>query len=346
MEKHINKHLLGWYKNNKRDLPWRRLQANKLPNPYYIFVSEYMLQQTTVPTVKKRFEEFIKKWPNIKKLSLISESKILNFWVGLGYYTRARNLLKAAKLIQKNYRGRIPENFEDLINLPGIGDYTAKAILGIAFNQAFIPLDANIERIISRIFAYQLPIIKIKKQLEKKSIKFISKKYSSQLIQAFMDYGSLICTPRNPKCKICLFNMNCKSYSKNLQNQIPVKNKKISKKLLKFSRAYIFNNEKNEILIRKRPSKGMLASMFEVPNDVWVNNKKDLIKDKLILNIKNKIVSKGLVKYSFTHFDLETEVFIINVKKNKFLNYRWIKQTKITKSGLPTLMKKIVAVAI
>ena len=346
MEKVINLKLLSWYKKNKRSLPWRQEQNNKLPNPYYIFVSEYMLQQTTVSTVTKRFNKFIKKWPTLKKLSKTSESSILSFWSGLGYYSRARNLLKASKLIEKNFMGQIPKNFNDLICLPGIGEYTANAILGIGYNKPTMPLDTNIERIIARIFCYQNPISDIKKKLQKKSITFISPRSSSKLIQAFMDYGSLICTPRNPKCYDCLIKIHCKSYSKNLENLIPIKKKKKLKKLKKFSRAYIVFNEKNEILIRKRPDRGMLASMLEVPNDKWVKNKKDLVRDKIIFSINNKIESKGCIEYSFSHFDLETEVFISKVKTNLFSDYKWIKKNKIKNSGLPTVMKKIIEFAL
>ena len=138
MEKQIISKLLHWYSTNKRDLPWRFIQKNNLPNPYYVFVSEYMLQQTTVPTVKNRFEEFIKKWPTLKDLAKTKEPKILRFWSGLGYYSRARNLLKAAKIIDKNFKCKIPDQYEDLISLPGIGDYTAKAILGIGYNLSLI----------------------------------------------------------------------------------------------------------------------------------------------------------------------------------------------------------------
>ncbi len=345
MEKLINKKLLRWYSNNYRKLPWRKSYKKNLPNPYFIFVSEYMLQQTTVPTVIKRFEEFIKKWPTLKKLSNISESSILSFWSGLGYYSRAKNLLKAAKLIKKNYNYQIPTNLENLLSLPGVGDYTAKAILGIAFNKSVMPIDANIERIISRIYAFQSAPSENKKKIIDKSVLFISKKSSTKLIQAFMDYGSIICIPRKPKCNECVIQIYCQSHAKNLQNSIPIKKKTRTKKLKKFSRAYIFSNEKNEILIRKRPSKGMLASMLEVPNDAWVKNKKDLVHDKLVLNIKGKLEQKGLIEYSFSHFDLETEVFFLKVKKIHFNNYKWIKKNNVNKIGLPTIMKKIIGLA-
>ena len=345
-ESEIKSIFLIWYKSNKRDLPWRSTKAYKLPKPYYIFVSEYMLQQTTVGTVKKRFKEFILKWPTIDSLASISNTAILSFWSGLGYYSRAINLLKAAKIIKKNFKSKIPNNYNDLLKLPGIGDYTAKAILGIAYNIPTVPLDANIERILARIYAYDSPISMIKSDLKIKSNLFISQKNSTELIQAFMDYGSIICIPRNPKCSSCLIKSKCLSYKKNLQNTIPIKIKSKSKKRKKYSRAYIFYNEKNEILVRKRPSKGMLPSMLEVPNDNWVVNKNKLVHDKIINKIKNKMLSKGLVEYSFSHFDLETEVFYILVKKNIYKNQKWLKINNIDKVELPTIMKKIINIAI
>ena len=342
----IQRKLLGWYKKNKRDLPWRKLYKNQLPSPYFVLVSEYMLQQTTVGTVKKRFEEFVIKWPSINQLTNISESKILSFWSGLGYYSRAKNLLKTAKIIKKKFNNQIPCAYDNLIILPGIGDYTAKAILGIAYNKPVMPIDSNIERIIARIYGLQSPLIKIKKQLKDKSNLFISKKSSSNLIQAFMDYGSLVCTPRNPDCKNCLIKSKCVSNKKNLQNIIPVKIKSNIEKRRKYSRAYIIHNENNEILVRKRSPKGMLPSMLEIPNDNWVINKKKLVEDNIVKKVKTNIKFKGLIEYSFSHFNLETEVFFAYVKKNNFQKHKWIKKNNFKKSGLPTVMKKIIEVAI
>ena len=345
-EYQIQSILLQWYSQNKRDLPWRTYIKKKLPNPYYVFVSEYMLQQTTVGTVKERFKEFILKWPTIDSLSSISNSSILRFWSGLGYYSRATNLLKAAKIINKNFNNKIPDSYDQLIALPGIGDYTAKAILGIAYNQSVMPLDANIERILARIYCFQSPLIKIKADLKKKSINFISKEYSTDLIQSFMDYGSAICKPRNPDCTNCLIKFKCLSFKKKLHNTIPIKIKSKLRRKKKFSRAYIFCNEKNEILVRKRSNNGMLASMLEVPNDNWVTNKKKLVQDKIIYKVINKMLFKGSIEYSFSHFDLEIDVFYIMVKKNTFKNHKWLKINNINKAGFPTVMKKIVSIAI
>ena len=345
-EKQIKFIFISWYKQNKRDLPWRKLKSNKLPNPYYVFVSEYMLQQTTVSTVRARFEEFILKWPTLDLLANISNESILSFWSGLGYYSRATNLLKAAKIIKKKFKSKIPSNYDDLIELPGIGDYTAKAILGIAYNKPVMPLDANIERILARIYCLEFPLIKIKKNLKQKANFYISRNQSTELIQAFMDYGSSICLPRNPDCMNCLIKNKCKSYKKNLQNIIPIKIKSKLQKVKKYSRAYILYNEKNEILVRKRPSNGMLPSMLEVPNDKWVASKNKLEQDKIIHKVKNKIYSKGFIEYSFSHFNLETEVFYVKVKKKFFKNQKWLKINNINNVELPTVMKKIVSFAI
>ena len=341
MEKQIISKLLLWYASNKRDLPWRLKKEDNLPLPYYVFVSEYMLQQTTVPTVKTRFEEFIKIWPTLKDLAKTTEPKILKFWSGLGYYSRARYLLKAAKIINKNYKNEIPNKYEDLIILPGIGDYTAKAILGIGYNESVMPLDANIERILARLYALNKPLIKIKQTLSKNAQLFLSKKHSSNLIQSFMDYGSIICTPRNPNCSICGINKYCLSYQKNIQNTIPVKIKKTKLKPRKFSRAYILINEKNEILVRKRASKGMLASMLEVPNDNWMEKKSLLRRDVIINKIQKKLIRKGELNYSFSHFDLYVDIFYKKIRKIDYPKNKWLNINKYSNSQLPTVMKKI-----
>ena len=346
MEKLIISKLLRWYAVNKRDLPWRFTKENNLPIPYYVFVSEYMLQQTTVPTVKTRFEEFIKIWPSLKDLAKTTEPKILKFWSGLGYYSRARNLLKAAKIIDKNFKSKIPNNYEDLISLPGIGDYTAKAIMGIGYNVSVMPLDANIERMFARIYGLNQPLVKIKKQLLEKSKNFCSKQKASNLIQSFMDYGSLICTPRNPNCSICGIQKFCLAYKNNFQNKIPVKLKKQNIKPTKYTRAYVLINEKKEILVRIRSSKGMLASMLEVPNDDWEEKKILLTKDKFIKKIKLKFKKKGSLLYHFSHFNLSAEIFYAEINKKNFPDQKWLNLSKYNSSQLPTVMKKIVNQAI
>jgi len=344
-ESNIPNKILKWYDNNKRILPWRKKTSTK-NREYFTLVSEFMLQQTQVKTVIPYFKKFVKQIPTFQSLANVDEKILMKHWEGLGYYSRARNLLKSAKIIKNNFKNKIPETYDELIQLPGIGDYTAKAILGIGYNKSVMPLDANIERILVRLHAIDKPINKVKNKLKDLGKKFISDKYSSNLIQSFMDYGSEICLPRNPKCNICGINKFCQSYKKNLQQKIPFKQKKKSNKPIKYTRAYVIVNEKNEILVRSRPNKGMLASMLEVPNDVWVKNKKLLTTDQDIQKIKTKLQSKGSFEYSFSHFDLETEIFYGNVKKAKLSKSNWIKKSSYSSSRMPTVMKKIVDIAV
>ena len=177
-------------------------------------------------------------------------------------------------------------------------------------------------------------------------LKFISRKYSSDLIQSFMDFGSIVCVPRNPKCEDCNINNICESNKKNISNILPVKIKKASTKPIKYTRAYVLINENNEILVRNRPGKGMLASMLEVPNDNWVKDKKSLLSDQSINHLKTKLFHKGSFEYSFSHFDLEADIYYGKIKKSEITSSKWIKKKNYTKSGLPTVMKKIVEIAI
>tara|TARA_Y100000590_G_C15649856_1_gene988317 strand:+ start:466 stop:1539 length:1074 start_codon:yes stop_codon:yes gene_type:complete len=335
--------LLKWYFINGRNLPWRPKNKKDLPNPYFTLISEFMLQQTTVNSVVPKFNSFISVWPSLEKLSKSNESKILDFWSGLGYYNRAKNLFKTVKIIKKNYKSIIPNNYNDLIKLPGVGEYTAKAILSIAYNQSILPVDTNIKRFVLRL--YGIDKVTSIKEINLYVEKLVSKKYSSQLSQALMDYGSAICSVIKPKCKICLFSDYCIAYKKKIINRISLKND--LNKIIKFTRAYVVLNEFQEILIRRRSDKGMLASMLEVPNDIWVKNKSDLKQDKSIKKISKKYfkLSQKIV-YSFSHLSLHVEIFSAKIKKKKFIDFRWISLKKIDSIGMPTVMKKIIKVYI
>lgn len=339
----IQSKFLRWFKKNQRILPWRTSVKNNLPNPYNVMISEFMLQQTTVNSVISKFNKFIQIWPNLNKLSAANENEILQFWSGLGYYNRAKNLFKSAKIIKAKYNSIIPDNYDELIKLPGVGDYTAKAILGIGFNQNLMPVDANIERILARLYGLKEPVILMKKKIFSLAESYISKKQSSNLIQAFMDYGSIICLPRNPKCNVCEIKNECVAYEKNLIHIIPNKKKSTNTKQTKYTRAYIIINHSNEILVRRRSPNGMLPSMIKIPNDKWVTKKELLKKDNSANFFKNKFNHCGLLLYSFSHFDLEVDIFSIKSNKKKIKNHKWILLSNISKSGMPTIMKRILA---
>ena len=207
----VTKNILKWYDLNKRSLPWRK-NVSKEKRQYNTLISEFMLQQTQVATVIPYFNKFVKEIPNIKKLASVDNKKLIKLWEGLGYYSRARNLKKAAQSVIKNFNGVIPDNFDDLKSLSGIGDYTANAILAIAFNKSYIPLDGNIERVLKR-YLYLKKDKEIQKEnlIEKKSIFGISSR-ASDYAQALMELGAMICKPKNPECSACPILKSCKSY--------------------------------------------------------------------------------------------------------------------------------------
>jgi len=209
----ISKKIIDWYDNNKRNLPWRK-KVSKNKKEYFTLISEFMLQQTQVKTVIPYFNNFIKKIPNLKKLANISDAKLMKCWEGLGYYSRARNLKKTAKKIINDFNGYLPNNEEDLKSLPGIGEYTSKAILSIAFNKKIIPLDGNVERVLKRVFYLKSKKDISKENLHKKKSFFGETNRSSDYAQAIMEIGALICKPFNPLCNQCPIKKNCKSYKK------------------------------------------------------------------------------------------------------------------------------------
>ena len=221
----IKKTIIKWYDSNKRDLPWRKKVNNKKDLAYRILISEIMLQQTTVNTVKEKYVEFIKKWPTLEHLSKSPQKQLLTFWSGLGYYKRAINLYKNVKIIKKNFNSIVPKNEEELLSLPGIGKYTALAILAIAYKKPVIAVDSNIIRIITRIYALNSPITKINNIIEQRAQSFIFKDRPGDMVQSLMDFGSLVCKPRNPTCHNCVISKNCLAFKKNLVHKIPIKKK-------------------------------------------------------------------------------------------------------------------------
>ena len=212
-EQLLTKKILNWYDINKRSLPWRK-SVSLQKRQYYTLVSEFMLQQTQVATVIPYFNRFIKKIPSIRILSKVDNKKLIKLWEGLGYYSRARNLKKTAQIIVKNFKGKLPDNFDDLISLPGIGNYTASAILAIGFNKPYIPLDGNIERVLKRYLYLKKERDIQKDNLVKKKSIFGTSSRSSDYAQALMELGALVCKPTNPLCTQCPVSNNCKSLKK------------------------------------------------------------------------------------------------------------------------------------
>lgn len=320
----ITKELIDWYQENKRNLPWRHTK-----NPYYIWISEIMLQQTRVETVKVYYERFIKELPTLNDLASIEEDKLLKLWEGLGYYSRVRNMQKTAKLLIAREEYNLPNTKEELIALPGIGDYTAGAILSIAFDKPEIAIDGNVYRIIGRLYQIEESISKnsTNKIYKEYVTKLLPTKNTSDFTQSFMDLGSSICTPKSPKCHLCPLNKECASYKTNTQENYPVKDKKIEQKIEE--RIVYIYTYKNKVAIQKRNQSGLLASMYEFPNTLELSS---------LIDIENKLIEKeipftsvmeiGGSKHIFSHKIWYMKGYLIELKK-PINNYLWVTKEEL-----------------
>ena len=253
--------LIDWYNQNKRDLPWR-----KTKNPYKIWVSEIILQQTRIEFGTKYYNRFLKKYPNVRKLANSSDRDLMKIWEGLGYYSRAINMLKTAKIILNSYNGVFPSKYDQLIQLPGIGDYTASAISSICDNELQPVVDGNVLRFLSRMHKIDLPIesIKTKRYFKKLGLRLIQDVNPGDFNQALMDYGSIICKPKKVDCKSCLFSIDCKAYNSNSVEKYPIKKKKIKVKERYLNYVVVVTDD-NKTQIKKRDGSGIWKNLYEFP---------------------------------------------------------------------------------
>ena len=337
MMKNIAEKLIKWYEENKRELPWR-----SDPTPYHVWVSEIMLQQTRIEAVKKYYVTFMKELPTIESLAKVEEEKLLKLWEGLGYYSRARNLKKAAMLVQEKYKGKMPSSYQELLQLPGVGEYTAGAIASICFEEQVPAIDGNVLRVVARLTANSQDILlpQVKKQITNQ-VKQILPKQAGKFNQAMMELGETICIPKgNMKCNECPIKEDCQAYSKQLTNVIPFRNPKVKKKTEEKTVCLLYYQ--NEIAIRKREEKGLLQQMYEFPNIPQLES---------IASIEEQIQSWGLqlqniheigkVSHVFTHRIWNMDCYIVKVK-NKNAEFIWVNEQELMhKYALPTAFSKI-----
>jgi len=328
----ITEKLISWYQENKRDLPWRHTK-----NPYFIWISEIMLQQTRVEAVKVYYERFIKELPTLEDLANVKEDKLLKLWEGLGYYSRVRNMQRTAKILIKKEFKNLPNTKEELLSLPGIGAYTAGAILSIAFDIPTPAIDGNVYRVLGRVYKIEDSISKNStyKIYEEKINKLLPKEQASSFTQSFMDLGSEICTPKSPKCSICPLKQDCLAKKENKMECYPIKDKKITQKIEE--RAVLLFVYKNKVAIRKRENKGLLASLYEFPNTLDLSS---------VIEIENTLIDKsisflsvteiGEAKHIFSHKIWYMKGYVIELKKplNEFL---WVTKGELkNKYSIPS----------
>src|SRR5437763_1964249 len=315
--------LLAWYDRHRRRLPWRP-EAGERADAYRVWLSEIMLQQTGVKTVGPCFEKFLARWPDVTALARASLDDVLRMWAGLGYYSRARNLHACAVAVLRDHGGVFPDNEEGLRALPGIGPYTAAAISAIAFDRRTMPVDGNIERVVSRLFAVEEPLPQAKPLIQrlattllgvtkvgdKKSRAGDEKSRAGDSAQALMDLGSSICTPKKPACALCPLNEDCVARLRGDQEAYPRKAPKKSGALRRGA-AFVITRD-DEVLVRSRPEKGLLGGMTEVPGSSWLAGQHDkmaLQQAPQIKGITRWHRRMGVVSHVFTHFPLELVVY-------------------------------------
>ncbi len=333
----ISKALLEWYDANARALPWRVGPAARkrgvAPDPYRVWLSEIMLQQTTVATVRPRFEDFIRRWPTVEAMASSPLDDVLSEWAGLGYYARARNLHKCA--IEVAALGAFPRDEEELRHLPGVGPYTAAAISAIAFDQSAVVMDGNIERVTARLFAIETPLPRAKAELKEAIGAVWPSKRSGDFAQGLMDLGAGVCTPRNPKCPLCPLTRHCKARAKGIADDLPRKGKRAEKPTRR-GIAYALINQKGEILFERRAEKGLLGGMLGLPGTEWT-----ISAPSPSPPVKAKWRPAGSIRHTFTHFHLELDVQKAETPKSFRVKdgQRWIAPDA---ARLPTAMKKAV----
>jgi len=346
-DRSIPRLLLDWYKINKRDLPWRRTK-----DPYQTWVAEIMLQQTRVDTVIPYYKRFLKRFPDVRALARARVDDVLKAWENLGYYSRARHLHEAARAVVKQFGGTIPAEIEDLRKLPGVGAYTAGAILSIAFGRRFAAVDGNVIRVIARLFAIEDPVdgSKAKNRIGGIAERLVPASEPGHYNQALMDLGSGICTPRSPACPACPLAAACRARKKGIQESIPVKKKSAAVPHREAAVALI-RNDRNEILLVKRPGRGLLGGLWSFPGGILEEGKAPAA--GLRRSLREELALKGIpgrellsVEHGYSHFSVTVHVFPCTIggaipDSGGKVQLRWVGMKGISRLAVSRLEKKI-----
>ncbi|WP_257350828.1 A/G-specific adenine glycosylase [Pseudalkalibacillus decolorationis] len=338
--------LLSWYSANHRNLPWRKVR-----DPYKIWVSEIMLQQTRVDTVIPYYERFMELFPSPVALAEAEEEKVLKAWEGLGYYSRARNLQAAVREVKESYNGVIPDDPVEILSLKGVGPYTAGAISSIAFGLPEPAVDGNVMRVLSRILLIEDDIAKpqTRKKFEEAVRLLISQENPSHFNQGLMELGAMVCTPKSPSCLLCPVQEHCKAFDEGIQDELPVKKKKIKKKTVPIAVA-LLTNENGHTIIEKRPEKGLLANLWQFPYHETESDKGDQAEQ-----LKNELekrypitveLDEHLINFQhvFSHLTWKLAVYSGSFKENGTINGpKVVSKKEMEKYPFPVSHQKVAA---
>ncbi len=337
--------LLDWYDRHRRRLPWRP-PAGERADPYRVWLSEIMLQQTGVKTVGPYFLKFIERWPDVVALGRASQDDVLRMWAGLGYYSRARNLHACAVAVLRDHGGVFPDTEQGLRTLPGIGPYTAAAISAIAFDIRTMPVDGNIERVVSRLYRVEELLPQAKPRIQELAATLLGPSRAGDSAQALMDLGSSICSPKKPACALCPLNDDCAARTRGDQETFPRKAPKKSG-MLRQGAAFIVTRG-DELLVRTRPEKGLLGGMTEVPGSDWLageGGKSALKQAPMLKGVTRWHRKAGVVTHVFTHFPLELVIYTAKVAARTRApeGMRWVPIATLAGEALPNVMRKAIA---
>lgn len=340
------KAMLDWYARHGRSLPWRVPPSDRkngvLPDPYHVWLSEVMLQQTTVVTVGRYFQNFLQKWPAITDLAAAETDDVMVAWAGLGYYSRARNLKACAEIIARDHNGCFPQTKDELEALPGIGDYTAAAIAAIAFGERTAVVDGNIERVVTRQLAEATPPPTAKAICRTFMGRVTPQERPGDFVQAMMDLGATICTPRKPACARCPIAKSCRARRQGTMLDFPVKPQKKAKPTRRGA-AFIAQRQDGAIWLVRRPDKGMLGGMAGLPTTDW-SSKADGSVDETQAPGPGPWRRIGTVKHTFTHFHLAMDVFAAEIEQVDDDGW-WCMLDALDGAALPTLFRKAIDLA-
>jgi A/G-specific adenine glycosylase len=344
--------LLAWYDRERRHLPWRA-EPEEAPDSYRVWLSEIMLQQTTVKAVLPRYTLFLRRWPDVAALARAELGEVLAAWAGLGYYARARNLHACARAVVDEHGGKFPKTEAELRKLPGVGGYTAAAIAAIAFGARATPVDGNIERVVARLFAVTTPLPEAKPNISALAETLTPAKRPGDFAQAMMDLGATICTPRRPACGLCPVRPNCRGYAQGLAEVLPYREEKAERPVRRGA-TFVAIRSDGAVLLRERPLKGLLGGMLETPSSPWEDKEPNGkgVHDHAPLKADWQKVP-GLVEHTFTHFHLELTVYRAEVGPDAAPKRaahpercRWLKLRELAGAALPSVMRKVISHAL
>lgn len=351
--------LLAWYDVHARVLPWRMGPAERAtgrrPEAYHVWLSEVMLQQTTVTAVKPYFAKFLARWPRLQDLAAADREEVLAAWAGLGYYSRARNLYACAQVVHGEHASQFPDNQATLKKLPGIGDYTSASIAAIAFGEAVPVVDGNVERVISRVFTIDTPLPKARKEIRAALGPLVPAERPGEFAEAMMDLGATICTPRKPVCALCPLDQLCLARKEDPEIY-PVKPAK-KRTPTRYGAAFLCQDEQGQVFLQKRPETGLLGGMTEIPTTDWQETKEKPVEENWHRHAP--FPEDGLswrycgeIVHVFTHFRLELAIFRADIRRASGMSARggnqgwWCREKDLDDQALPNVMQKAIACAL